>query len=148
MFLTKSDFIAARSCESKLYYKKLRYPSVLDDNPYLQFLTDGGYMVEKMAKLLFPEGRTIGQFDDPKIAFDELCRQFQSGDGTFFEATVIHDNLLARIDILQKSSSNLTVIEVKSGSFESRGNLPSLFRGKKGDILSDYREYLEGGRWG
>jgi hypothetical protein len=66
LFLSKSDFIAARSCGSKLYYKKLRYPSFLDDDPYLEFLADGGYMVEKMAKLLFPDGKTLGHFDDPE----------------------------------------------------------------------------------
>lgn len=136
-FLTKSDFIVARSCETKLYYKKLRYPSVLDGDPYLQFLADGGYMVEKMAKLLFPAGRTLGHFDKPEVAFAELKQELQARDGTLFEATVIHDNLLARIDMLQKSASNLTVIEVKSGSFEWRDDSPNSFRGNKGDILSE-----------
>ena len=60
MFLTKNDFIAARSCQTKLYYKKLGYPSLSDDDPYLEFLADGGYMVETMAKLLFPDGREFG----------------------------------------------------------------------------------------
>jgi hypothetical protein len=46
MYLTKSDFKIARTCPTKLYYKKLRYPSLMDDNPYLEFLADGGYMVE------------------------------------------------------------------------------------------------------
>src|SRR5436309_13782253 len=109
LFLSKSDFLAARSCETKLYYKKLQYPSLLDDDPYLEFLADGGYMVEKMAKLLFPGGRTLGHFDDPQIAFEELNRQLKAGDGVFFEATVIHDNLLARIDILERTAATLTL---------------------------------------
>src|SRR5258708_7244946 len=60
MHLTKSDFTIARTCAAKLYYKKLGYPSLADDNPYLEFLADGGYMVETMAKLLFPEGKKGG----------------------------------------------------------------------------------------
>ena len=45
MHLSKSDFKVARTCGTKLYYKKLRYPSKQDDDPYLEFLADGGYMV-------------------------------------------------------------------------------------------------------
>src|SRR5438093_11851088 len=120
LFLSKSDFLAARSCETKLYYKKLRYPSLLDDDPYLDFLADGGYMVEKMAKLLFPDGRELGHLDDPQIAFEELSELLQIADGVFFEATVIHNNLLARIDILKRTPSTLTVTEIKSGSFDSQ----------------------------
>ena len=92
-------------------------------------------MVEKMAKLLFPDGRGLDHLDDPQIAFEELSRLLRIADGTFFEATVIHDNLLARIDILQRNATNLTVIEVKSGSIDSRGNHPNPLRGQ-GEISS------------
>ena len=49
MYLSKSDFKVASNCPSKLYFKKKRFPSLMNDNPYLQFLADGGYMVEKIA---------------------------------------------------------------------------------------------------
>ncbi len=42
MFLTKKDFVVSQSCATKLYYKKLGYPSVMDDDPYLDFMPDGG----------------------------------------------------------------------------------------------------------
>src|SRR6266480_3076111 len=42
-YLSKSDFKVARTCATKLYYKKLGYPSIRDDDQYLQFLADGGY---------------------------------------------------------------------------------------------------------
>lgn len=142
MFLTKNDFLLARTCPTKLFYKKLEYPSLIDDDPYLEFLRDGGYMVETIGKLLFPEGRDLGRWTDPKAAFDETCRAVAGGNGTFFEATIIHGNLLARVDILKRQDSEVRIIEVKSSSFDSRdGSLP--FRGKKGGILSDWREYLE-----
>lgn len=51
MFLSKTDFKVACTCATKLYYKKLKYPSMLAENEYLQFLADGGYMVETIAKL-------------------------------------------------------------------------------------------------
>ncbi|MCB1226582.1 MAG: hypothetical protein KDK99_12280 [Verrucomicrobiales bacterium] len=59
-FLTKSDFKVARSCPTKLFYKKQRYPSSDEENEYLQFLAEGGYMVEALACLSFQEGgRTL-----------------------------------------------------------------------------------------
>lgn len=143
MFLTKNDFIAARSCQTKLYYKKLGYPSLSDDDPYLEFLADGGYMVETMAKLLFPDGREFGHRVDPEGAFEEARPALEAGNGTFFETTVIHDNLLVRVDILRREGNTLHVIEVKSSSFDSNVDGPNPFRGKRGGILSNWREYLE-----
>ena len=37
-FLTKSDFKVARTCPTKLYYKKLKYPTTQDDDEYLELL--------------------------------------------------------------------------------------------------------------
>jgi len=142
VFLTKNDFIAARSCQTKLYYKKLGYPSLSDDDPYLEFLADGGYMVETMAKLLFPGGREFGQVE-PERAFDETRTALGVGNGTFFEATVIHNNLLARVDILIRVDNTLRVIEVKSSLFDSNADGPNPFRGMKGGILSEWCEQLE-----
>lgn len=143
MFLTKNDFLVARTCATKLFYKKLDYPSILDDDPYLEYLRDGGYMVEAMAKLLFSDGRELGHGADPEIAFEETRRALEAGNGTLFEATVIHDNLLARVDILQRDQAVLHLIEVKSSSFDSSEDGLKPFRGKKGGILSGWREYLE-----
>src|SRR5438132_760978 len=117
MFLTKNDFIAARNCQTKLYYKKLDYLSLSDDDPYLEFLADGGYMVEKMAKLLFPDGIELGHRLEPESAFKETRIALEAGNGTFFETTVFHNNVLVRVDILRRDNDVLYVIEVKSSSF-------------------------------
>ena len=58
-FLTKSDFEHARSCETKLYYKKQGYPSILDEDAYLELLAKGGYMIEEMARNVYPGGIAI-----------------------------------------------------------------------------------------
>ena len=122
MFLTKNDFMIARTCSTKVFYKNHGYPSLLDEDPYLEFLADGGYMVEKMAKLLFPQGRELGHAVDPRPAFDETLRALEAGNVTLFEATLLHDNLLARVDILQREGTTLRLIEVKSSSFDSEAN--------------------------
>lgn len=144
MNLTKSDFKIARTCPTKLYYNKLRYPSLNDDNPYLEFLADGGYMVEKMAKLLFPDGRELKDWGDSEQAFKEFRLALETGqDVTLFEATVLHNAMLARIDILRREKDTLKLIEVKSSSIDSSISGSNPFRGKKGGISSEWLPYLE-----
>lgn len=142
MYLTKSDYVLAETCPTKLYYKKLRYPSLEDDDPYLEFLADGGYMVETMAKLLFPEGREMPCSGDPEADYAETQRALMTGDLTLFQATIIHGNMLAVVDILRKEGSTLRLIEVKSSSINSEADGPNPFRGKRGDISSRKRKYL------
>jgi len=73
-YLSKSDFKVARTCPTKLYYKKLKYPSLLDEDAYLAFLADGGFMVEKMAKLLYPEGIEVGNWSQPRLLHRSVQR--------------------------------------------------------------------------
>ena len=36
VYITKSDFKAAFDCRTKLYYRKKRYPSTLEEDEYMQ----------------------------------------------------------------------------------------------------------------
>ena len=53
-YLTKSDFKVARTCPTKLYYRKKGYPTHDDGNEYLATLADQGYLVEALARTLYP----------------------------------------------------------------------------------------------
>ncbi|MDF1813185.1 MAG: DUF2779 domain-containing protein [Verrucomicrobiales bacterium] len=143
VYLTKSDFKKARECPTKLYYKKNKYPSRLDDDPYLAFLADGGFMVETMSRALFPEGDTIGDWSNPAKAHKASEKAIRSGDGTWFEPTILNDPYLIRIDILRREGNVLHLIEVKSSSIEPIEDVESPFRGKRGQITSKWKPYLE-----
>jgi len=143
MHLSKSDFKVARTCGTKLYFKKLRYPSINDDNAYMEFLADGGYMVEAIAKLLYPNGREIGFDEGSQQAFQSTMEAMKGTSVELFEATYIHGQLLARSDIVIKEGDVIKLIEVKAKSFDSVEDGLNPTRGKKGGILSDWREYLE-----
>src|SRR5258706_334471 len=99
-YLSKSDFKVAQTCPTKLYYKKLRYPSLNDEDEYLAMLAEGGFMVEKIAKILHPEGREIGFDKGPETAFRETREALRADNATLFEATLISGRKLARVDIL------------------------------------------------
>lgn len=142
MYLSKSDFKVARTCGTKLYYRKLGYPSNLDDDPYVEFLADGGYMVESIAKLLFPEGREIIA-DSADEGFAATRQALDQENVTLFEATLIHEQLMAQVDILEKRGNQFRLIEVKAKTVEPRDDLPSPFTGKRGGVVSDWIPYLE-----
>src|SRR5205814_4954898 len=100
-YLSKSDFKVARTCATKLYYRKLRYPSMLDDDEYLQFLADGGYMVETIAKLCEPEGIEIGFDGGAEQAAEKTLSALNTNERVIlFEATLISRGKIARVDIL------------------------------------------------
>ncbi|MEK9164752.1 MAG: hypothetical protein AAB342_05270 [Chloroflexota bacterium] len=140
--LSKSDFLLAQTCPTKLYYKKMGYPSVVDDDEYLQFLADGGYMIEKIAKLLHPDGVEIGFSHGAAAAAEQTLRALQADTVTLFEATLIYGNLLARMDILKKQGDAFDLIEVKAKLRDST-DADDGFRGKKGGIKAEWRPYLE-----
>lgn len=139
MYLSKSEFKTARTCPRKLYYRKRGYPSTCDEDEYLERLAEGGYMVEKIAKLLYPEGREIGFEQDPVLASSKTLKALES-DVTLFEATFISGQKLARVDIVICDGNELQIIEVKAKSYSGQ---PGIFRTGKGLIASEWREYLE-----
>jgi hypothetical protein len=134
VYLSKSDFKVARTCATKLYYRKLKYPSMLQEDEYLQFLADGGYMVETIAKLCQLEGIEIGFNDGPEVAAEKTLAMLKANERvTLFEATLISGHRLARVDILKKNRTRFDLIEVKAKSVDtSTGENP--FRGKRGGI--------------
>jgi hypothetical protein len=151
-FLSKSDFKIARTCPTKLYYKKLNYPSIKDDDEYLEMLADGGFMVEKIAKLLHADGQEMEYGENHEIATKLTLEALSKENATLFEATLINGQKLARVDILVKRGMRFQLIEVKAKSYSTSENeaaiakgLPNLFWKNVDDpyIDSDWVEYLE-----
>jgi hypothetical protein len=116
---------------------------MLQEDKYLQFLADGGYMVETIAKLCHPEGIEIDFNEGPVIAAEKTLALLDANERvTLFEATLISDGRLARIDILKKNGARFDLIEVKAKSVDtSTGENP--FRGTRGGIKPKWRPYLE-----
>src|SRR5689334_11830570 len=118
-YLSKSDFKIAQTCPTKLYYKKSNYPSEMQEDEYLMLLAEGGYMVEKIAKLLYPQGQEIG-FDQPsELAAQETLKTLAAENVVLFEGTLMSGEKLARVDILVKQGNEFRIIEVKAKSYDS-----------------------------
>jgi hypothetical protein len=147
IYLSKSDFKVAQTCPTKLYYKKNKYPSQKDGNDYLALLADGGFMIGKLAQLLYPEGKDIiegrGQQNQ---AIQETERLLAENENiTLFEPAILVNNQLVRIDILVKKGNHFQLIEVKSKSYNSDGLADSKLKGAKTPywLSGGFRPYLE-----
>lgn len=124
-YLTKSDFKAARTCPTKLYYRHLNYPSGRESDEFMAALAEQGYLVEALARLRYPQGLwpTGNEPDRPFSVEAEAAvtaaALTASGDVILFEATFISQGKLARIDILVRQGNTLRLMEIKSKGLKS-----------------------------
>lgn len=141
-YLSKSDFKVCLDCRTKLFYRKNRYPSNLDENEYLRFLADGGFMIEFLAKARFPQGIDLVEERNPDTAFARTKELLDRGNVTLFEAAIRHGKYYVRTDILRREGNILHLIEVKSASLGDEDDAQSPFLTKKGTVESRWHEYL------
>lgn len=141
--LSKSNFKIAQTCPTKLYYAKNQYPKNTDTNEYMAMLAEGGYMVGKLAQLLYPEGIEVKTEHGSNYAVQETEELLSNHENiTIFEAGISVNNKIIRIDILRKIGNKLEIIEVKSKSIDSRID-PKKNKVKKSLRDKEYKEYLE-----
>ena len=155
IYLTKSDLKTARSCTTKLYYKKLGYPTVDRVDAYTRILADGNFIISKIAHLLYPEGiyisANLNSEESIASAAQETIAYLQQENVTLFEPVLYASHKLARADILVKQGDRIEIIEIRSKGFDSKAhenlvkyrNL-SLFRNKRtGNVGGEWRYIIE-----
>jgi hypothetical protein len=118
--LSKSDFKVAMTCPTKLYYRKLKYPTTMEGNEFMEMLAEGGYMVGKLATLLYPGGIDLSNEGSPEKSAEKTMELLLNNENiVIYEASVMFENFLIRIDILEKKGNTINLIEVKAKSFDS-----------------------------
>lgn len=140
--LTKSRFKLGLECPNKLYYtRKKEYANIKLDDPFLQALAQGGFQVEELARLHYPEGVLIEGSDwDYELLWQQTQDLLKQENVTIFEAAFLIDGLFIRVDVLVKTGNKIELIEVKSKSFDP-GN-EYLLVGKKGAMRASWKPYL------
>lgn len=128
--LSKSDFKAACDCPTKLYYREMNYPSTKEGDPYLLMLAEGGFMVETVAKLMYPGGIHLEYSGSSLENAKATLTALEDDKVTLFEATLLAGRKLARADILVKDGNTFRLIEVKAKSFDSTENAARIAEGK------------------
>jgi len=138
MALSKSDFTLAQSCATKLYYKKKGYPTSLESDDFMDYLAEGGYIVGKLATLLYPGGIPIETGSDHELAAVITEQYMKQENITLFEPSIRANGKIARVDILEKKGKVLNLIEVKSKSWSSADDDKSELSEKIEDVTYQY----------
>ena len=104
-FLTKTDFINAFICPTKLNYilHPEAYTDSSEEDDYLQSLSDGGYQVGKLAQLNYKEGIEIT--DNVIDAVAESANLMKKDEVVLFEAAIQYKNFYVRVDIIRKNKN-------------------------------------------
>lgn len=145
--LSKSDFIRARDCPAKLYFRENGYPDARQGNAYLSMLADGGYMVEALAKARYPHAIQLDYGRDAASDFARTRAALEAPNVTLFEATLLVGRRQARVDILEKRGNVLRVIEVKAKSFDGTDHARQLAQNKSGVFLTAKQPYRVQSKW-
>jgi hypothetical protein len=129
--LTKSRFKTALECPNKLYFtSKKEYSNNKSDDPFMQALASGGFQVEELARLHYPDGVFINtenyEYDQ---AFQLTQEALKQENVVIYEAAFQYDGLFIRTDIIVKKGKSIKLIEVKAKSFNP--NDENIFIGKK-----------------
>lgn len=120
LFLSKSDFKVAMTCPTKLYYRKMKYPTLMEGNEFMEMLAEGGYAVGKLATLLYPGGVDLSNEGSPQKSAERTTELLLNNENIIiYEASVTFQDFLIRIDILEKKGTTINLIEVKAKSFNS-----------------------------
>ncbi|WP_445956551.1 DUF2779 domain-containing protein [Yeosuana sp.] len=117
-YLTKSRFKQALDCPTKLFYtKKIAYENTAESDTFLESLAQGGFQVEELARMNYPDGIAIlGDDWDYHTLVTRTSLLLQQENTTIFEAAFITNGLFIRVDILLKKGDNIELIEVKAKS--------------------------------
>lgn len=133
-YLTKSRFKLALDCPTKLFYtRKKEYEDSSETDTFLEALAQGGFQVEELARMEYPDGIAIlgEDWNYQKLA-DITSDLLNKENVVIFEAAFLFEGLFIRTDILVKQGNNIKLIEVKAKSINSvhhdsiissRGNL-------------------------
>jgi hypothetical protein len=116
--LSKSTFLRSVQCPKSLYLNRYK-PELRDPpDPSQEAVFRTGNEVHALARELFAGGVLASTEDsyDPKTWLQRTRRLMQEGVGVLFEATFEHDQVLVRVDILERVGNKWKAYEVKSST--------------------------------
>ncbi|MGV1012544.1 MAG: DUF2779 domain-containing protein [Flavobacterium sp.] len=140
--LTKSRFKIALECPNKLFYtSKKEYANNKNEDPFLKALANGGFQVEELARLHYPNGIFINTENyEYEKAFKLTQEALQNENVVIYEAAFLYEGLFIRTDIIVKNGNSIKLIEVKAKSFNPNDEYN--FVGARGGIVSSWKPYL------
>ena len=98
--LSKSKLMAYRQCPRRLYLEVTR-PELVEVSDASAAARMAGTGVGEVARSFYPDGCLIGSSGDLAAALRQTAQRLKAPDRpVLFEATVCHDRVLVRADLL------------------------------------------------
>lgn len=141
--LSKSRFKLGLECPNKLFYTgKKEYANQKNEDSFLIALAQGGFQVEALARLHYPDGVMVNaeHYEYEKAAEMTMTLLKENTNIVIFEAAFLYQGYFVRTDILVKKGNQIELIEVKAKSFDSTD--PNEFVGVRGGLVAAYKPYL------
>jgi hypothetical protein len=140
--LSKSRFKLGLECPNKLFFTSdKQYANQKNTDSFLQALAKGGFQVEELARLHYPNGIFINTENyEYEKAFQLTKEALLLENVVIYEAAFLVDNFFIRTDILVKKGNHIRLIEVKAKSFNP--NEKNIFVGVRGGLVSSWKPYL------
>lgn len=117
--LTKSLFMKGLPCSERLRLTLAKPDYKMEEDSFLNSLAEGGFQVEALARMHYPDGIFIdakpGQYEKAAKLTQEAL---EKGDVVLFEAAFLVDGYFVRTDILEKKGNKIKIIEVKAKSYK------------------------------
>jgi len=123
--LSKTQYLRGLQCHKSLWLHHFRPDLRAPVSPGLQHIFDQGRAVGELARRCFPGGVLV-KADHRRIpeALQETAAALQRGAKALFEPAFIHDDVLARPDILVQAEGGWDLIEVKGSTDVKEVYLP------------------------
>ncbi|MDD5627568.1 MAG: DUF2779 domain-containing protein [Elusimicrobia bacterium] len=127
MRLSKTRYLRGLQCLKSLWLHNFRPDLRAPVSPALQRIFDQGRQVGELARRCFPGGVLIAaDHDHIPEALAQTAAALKRGAETLFEAAFVHDDVLARPDILVRVEGGWDLIEVKASTEIKEVYLPDV----------------------
>ena len=140
--LSKSRFKLGLECPNKLFFTgNSNYANKKNSDSFLAALAEGGFQVEELARLHYPNGNFIETETYEYERAAQLTREALLQENVvIYEAAFLVDGFFIRTDILEKKGNLIRLIEVKAKSFDSTKE--NIFVGVRGGLSAGFKPYL------
>lgn len=127
--LSKTRFTTALSCETKAYYHANKETYAKEIEIINKFRFFQGNQVGELVKFWYKKKEPLAieiesVREDQQI--EETLSLLKKDRVTIFEATLKYNNLIIRVDVLQKIGNIIRVIEAKSNVYNENKEIPKL----------------------
>ena len=118
----------ARTCATKLFYRKRGYPFVEDEYDKFERFSHSGLIIQTIARSLYPEGEELGLDLEIEETAQRAMRILSHDEATLIGASLISAGKYARIDILRKRGNDFELIDAKARAYDSHENARAMER--------------------